>query len=404
MSSNENIKTVLAGATILQQGEDGDSAYIIESGTVEILIEKDMGLVQSLGTRGKGNIIGEMSLVDNKPRTATIKAVEDCELLEITRNDFNRRVENADPVIQMVMQVILARYRDMITRAHILRRSGDIPAPEDMEKGFIQQANAVENIKFANELKEAINKGHLELYYQPIIDLQNNHIAGFESLIRWKHPEKGMIPPDLFIPIAEESGLIVEISRQVVAKSCEALRRIEDQKKSTAPLFISVNFSAKDFTTSGFRENLQNVIENNGLESSQLHIEITERLLMDQPSNARDTLEDCRKIGIPISIDDFGTGYSSLSYLHYFPIDILKIDRSFIIHMEHDESARELVKSIVALGHNMKMSIVAEGIEDENQARMLKEMGVDKAQGFHFARPMPEPDLIAFLQEYKPIV
>ena len=403
MSLSDNKKTISAGETILQQGEDGDSAYIIESGTVEILIEKDMGLIQSLGTRGKGNIIGEMSLVDNKPRTATIKAVEDCELLEISRSDFNRRVENADPVIQMVMQVILARYRDMITRAHILGKPNNISTSEDLEKGFIKRANAVENIKFSHDLKEAINNNDLELHYQPIINLQDNTIAGFESLIRWDHPEKGMIPPDIFIPIAEESGLIVDISRQVVANSCKTLGKIQKQELSATSLFVSVNFSAKDFTVSGFKENLQRVMTENSLESNQLHIEITERLLMDQPSHARETLEDCRNIGIPISIDDFGTGYSSLSYLHYFPIDILKIDRSFITNMGRDKSAYELVKSIIALGHNMKMSIIAEGIEDKNQAKMLKDMGVDKAQGYYFARPMPEQELIAYLQEHKPI-
>ncbi len=402
MSSINNKKSIKAGAIILQQGEEGNSAYIIESGTVEILIEKEQGLIQSLGTRSEGTLIGEMSLVDNKPRTATIKALEDCVLLEITRNDFNHRLENSDPIVQMVIQVILARYRDMITRAHILGRRDDQPLPDELEKNLVEKANAVTNIKITNELKEAIQNNDLEIHYQPIIDLQANKIAGFEALIRWKHHEKGNIPPDVFIPIAEESGLIIDISRFVVKDACAALTRMEKARVSSDPFFMSVNFSAKDFTTPDFKNYVENILAQNNLSHNQLHIEITERLLMEEPSLARKTLEQCKEAGIPISIDDFGTGYSSLSYLHYFPIDILKIDRSFIENMEHDKTAFELAKSIISLGHNMKMSIIAEGIEEETQANMLIEMGVDKAQGFYFARPMPEADLLDYISRNEP--
>lgn len=402
MSSINNKKAIKSGEIILKQGDEGNSAYIIESGTIEILIEKDQGLIQSLGTRSEGTLIGEMSLVDNKPRTATIKALEDCVLLEISREDFNHRLENSDPIIQMVIQVILARYRDMMTRAHILGRRNDLPRPEELEKQLVEKANAVEHIKITNELKEAIKNNNLETYYQPIIDLQTNQIAGFEALIRWNHPKKGFISPDFFIPIAEESGLIIDISRYIAKEACTALTRMEQARISPTPFFMSVNFSAKDFTTPDFKSYIENILSKNDISYDQLHIEITERLLMDEPSLARKTLQQCKEAGIQISIDDFGTGYSSLSYLHYFPIDILKIDRSFIENMEHDETAFELAKSIISLGHNMKMSIIAEGIEEENQAKILQEMGVDKAQGFYFAKPMPESDIIDYISRNEP--
>lgn len=397
MPTIHNKKSLLAGEILLKQGEEGNSAYIIETGTIEILIEKEHGLIQSLGTRGEGALIGEMSLVDNKPRTATIKALEDCVLLEISREDFNRRLEDADPIIQMVMQVILARYRDMITRAHILGRKDTLNIPEDFEKGLIEKANAIESIKITNELKDTIQNNALEINYQPIIDLQQDEIVGFEALIRWPHPVKGYIPPDFFIPIAEQSGLIIDISRYVVREACIALKRMETVRVSDTPFFMSVNFSAKDFTTPDFTNYVQNILTRNNLSPDQLHIEITERLLMDEPSLARITLEECKKAGMTISIDDFGTGYSSLSYLHYFPIDILKIDRSFIENMEHDENAFELAKSIISLGHNMKMSIIAEGIEEESQANILKDMKVDKAQGYFYAKPMPESQLLDYI-------
>ena len=399
MTNDSNKKIFKAGETILKQGDEGSNAFIIESGTVEILIEKENNLVQHIGTRGAGTIIGEMALIDNKPRTATIKAVENSELLEITQDDFERRVQNSDPVIQMITKVIMARYRDLITRAQIFGQSSNtIPTPEELEKGLVQKTNAVENIKLSNELKEALDNDALRLFYQPIIGLASGKIEGFEALIRWNHPSKGFISPETFIPIAEDSGLILEISRWVVLEACRFLEKIKETYP-TDDFFMSVNFSATDFSDASFKSYIQYVLNETGIRPEQLHLEITERLLMSNPSSARDTLDECRKEGMLVSIDDFGTGYSSLSYLHHFPIDILKIDRSFINNMVEDQSAMELVRSIVSLGHNMKMKIIAEGIETEEQAQMLRGIGCDQAQGFMYAKPMPADDLLIFIQE-----
>jgi EAL domain-containing protein (putative c-di-GMP-specific phosphodiesterase class I) len=399
MSSLNNIIKVRSGETILSQGDEGHSAYIIESGSVEILVEKDRGLVQSLGTRGEGTIIGEMALIDNQARTATIKAIEDCQLLEISREDFNRRIENADPVIQMMTQVIVSRYRDMLTRAHILNRSDDNIPYEELEKNLVHKANAIAHIKTINDLKEAIENNEMVLHYQPIIDLKTKHICGFEALIRWNHPEKGLIYPDAFIDAAEESGLIIDLTRKVVEESCCALKKFSKYNKNNIDLFMSVNFSAKDFVLSDFKEYIEKHLDKNNLKPEQIHIEITERLLMAQPSDAKNTLQKCKDAGMPISIDDFGTGYSSLSYLHYFPIDILKIDRSFIDIMHKDSSSMELVKSIISLGHNMKMSIIAEGIENEEQSNSLQALNVDKAQGYFFSKPIDENAIIKLLSD-----
>jgi len=394
--SSSNIEKFSTGDTILKQGEMGNSAYIVENGTVEILIEKERGLVQSLGTRGKGSIIGEMAIVDNKPRTATIKALEDCELIKISREDFNARLESTDPVIQMIMQVILARYRDMITRAHILGHSKEIPTPEDLERGLVNKTNAVSEIKLINDLKRALSNDEFVLHYQPIIDLKNNKISGFEALIRWNHPTKGLIYPNDFISSAEDSGLITEISKWAVKKGCETLKNLQ-KTSAQDKLFISINFSAKDFQISDFKTHIASTLEKYDLTPNHIHIEITERLLIDQPNEAKAVLKDCQNSGMIISIDDFGTGYSSLSYLNYFPINVLKIDRSFIMDMKDNLSARNLVHSIITLGHNMDMSIIAEGIEEEEHIEMLKNMGCDKAQGYHFSRPLPENQIIELL-------
>ena len=397
MDSSKTQKNFSAGDIILKQGEEGKAAYIIEKGRVEIIIEKSGGDHQVMGTRGEGTIIGEMALVDKAPRTATVRAVEDCTLLEITQEDFSRRLESADPVLRMTAQVILTRYRDTLTRTEI---SGDssrwIPA-EVIELNYAEESHAIEKIKLASEFQTAIEEGQLSLHYQPLIDLKKKQVVGFEALMRWTHPERGPIYPDIFIPIAEDSGLIVQASKWALKESCKALNRIESATGYEHDLFMSVNFSSRDFAADGFAESVYETISASDINAEQLHLEITERLLMGQPENARDVLNLCRKAGMSISIDDFGTGYSSLSYLHYFPIDTLKIDRSFVSQMHKDENSMALIKSIIALGKNMKMKIVAEGVEEQKEAQALAELGCDMAQGYYFCKPIPESDVIHYM-------
>lgn len=403
MEANQTRKIFKAGETIMRQGEHGDCAYIIEKGRVEILIEKSNGSVTRVGTRGAGTIIGEMAVVDNEPRMATIMAMEECHLLEITKEDFTRRLKTADPVLQITTQVILTRYRDMLTRASILNEAGAYPTPEDLERGYLEQANTVETIKMANEFRAAIGTEQLSLHYQPIMNLMTGQVDGFEALMRWNHPEKGPISPAVFIPIAEDTGLIVEASRWALRESCRALRRIEGKVGLDRELFMSVNFSSTDFAEENFLDQLYTILSETDVSPNKVHLEITERLLMNQPQNAKDTLGLCRKAGLGIAIDDFGTGYSSLSYLHYYPIDTLKIDQSFIRNMLQDKTSMELVKSIIALGKNMNMKIIAEGVEHAEEAEFLKNMGCERAQGYHFSRPHSEKDITDKLIEWSKV-
>jgi EAL domain-containing protein (putative c-di-GMP-specific phosphodiesterase class I) len=389
-----------AGDIIIRQGDLGASAFIIEKGRVEISILKPNGQEVVVGTRGPGAMIGEMAIIDSAPRTATVKASENCELLEITKEDFSARLKKADPVLRMTMQVILTRFRDTLARANIEHDFDSIRA-EAAELSYAEETNAVEKIKIANDFKDALKNNELQLYYQPIVDMHKGEIAGFEALMRWEHPERGFISPSIFIPIAEESGLIVEASQWALRESCLALKRMEQRTGYHSDLFMSVNFSSTDFAAEDFVTTVYNIISESDVAPEAVHLEITERLLMDQPDNAKDTLEMCQKAGMSIAIDDFGTGYSSLSYLHYFPIDTLKIDQSFIRDMHKDEASLILVKSIISLGKNMKMKIIAEGVETREEALELKALGCDLVQGYFFARPMPELDVTNFITEKK---
>ncbi len=402
MSGMNSRRTFKAGEIILKQGDTGNCAYIIEEGQVEILIERSDGKSQLISTRGEGTIIGEMAIVDAAPRVATVRALKDCKLLEITREDFSQRLKSSDPVIQMISQVILTRFRDTLARAEILHESDAVPAPEILERSYATQSDVVESITISNEFKHALENNELELHYQPIIDLQKGDVLGFEALMRWTHPEKGFISPGVFIPIAEKSGLIVDASKWALKESCAALKRIETELGQKEKLYVSVNFSSHDFAETDFVTNTVDTIEASGLKAWQIKLEITERLLMQQPDNAKDTLQKCKDAGMGISIDDFGTGYSSLSYLYYFPIETLKIDQSFIRVMEKDTRSRELVRSIVGLGQNMGLSIVAEGVETREEAGLLHDMGCEAAQGYHFARPLPESKVIELLKTWQP--
>lgn len=385
----------------MRQGENGKAAYIIEKGTVEIRVEKPDGSKVIVGTRGPESMIGEMSLIDNAPRTASVYALEDCTLLEITKDELTRRLNNADPVLRTAIQVILTRYRDTLARADLGMGSDQA---EHTEHNYMSQTDVVDNIRMANEFRDALSDNEIRLYYQPFIDLQTGDIFGFEALMRWFHPERGFVSPGVFIPIIENNGQILQASQWAFKEACNALKRIQSQSGVKQALNMSVNFSSEDFSAPDFIDNVYTTLSETDVQAKTIHLEITERLLMTQPEKARETLDMCRKAGMGISIDDFGTGYSSLNYLHSYPISTLKIDQSFIREMHQKPSSLELVRSIIFLGSNMNMSIIAEGVETREEAVLLKEMGCEYCQGFFFAKPMSEDDVIDFVAKWTPVV
>lgn len=219
---------------------------------------------------------------------------------------------------------------------------------------------------------------------------------------------RGYISPDDFIPIAEKSDLIIEASRWVLRESCHALKRIEkacpsDAANRSRPLYISMNISGADLAFDGFTDNLFATLEETGVPPGQISLEITERLLIEQPMQARNVLRACREAGMHIAIDDFGTGYSSLSYLRYFRVDTLKIDRSFVEVIAREEATFELLKSIIGLGKSMNMAVIVEGVETAEEAEMLRSVSCDMAQGFYFSRPVSEDDAAELLRAWQPL-
>ena len=243
------------------------------------------------------------------------------------------------------------------------------------------------------DLQQAIRNEQLVLHFQPQIEIATNQLSGIEVLVRWQHPEQGLIYPDRFISLAEQNGLIAELTYWVIDKTVKQEQLWQDAGLTST---MSVNISALDITGLMLPEQLAELLKSNRLAPTRLTLEITESALMGELVTSLDILTRLRLKGIRLSIDDFGTGYSSLSLLHRVPFTELKIDRSFVSNMHEDKEARAIVKTCILLGHELNMLVVAEGVENEEHLELLKQMGCDLAQGYYIARPMPGNELMAW--------
>ena len=248
-----------------------------------------------------------------------------------------------------------------------------------------------------SDLYQAVEEeGQLRLHYQPLICLKTGAIRGFEALVRWQHPQKGMIYPNDFIPLAEESGLIVPLGYWILREACRQTQEWQQMFPQEMSLFISVNLSGCQFTDVHLAKNIERIIQETGLCPHDLKLELTESVVMEDVEASIDGLTQLKALNVKLGIDDFGTGYSSLSYLHRFPIDTLKVDRSFVMQMDKTSENYAIVKTIIALSHNLSMNVVAEGIEEADQATKLRELGCEYGQGYLFSKPVP-PDAVSDL-------
>jgi diguanylate cyclase (GGDEF)-like protein/PAS domain S-box-containing protein len=249
-------------------------------------------------------------------------------------------------------------------------------------------SRAVDLLRMETELRRAMERGEFQVYYQPVVSLGSGAITGFEALVRWNHPERGLVPPMEFIPMSEETGMIIEIDRYVLREACRQLRDWRSRIPGMEALSVSVNLSVKQFTRSDLADHVRKAIQEAKLDPAALRLEITETVLLDSSPSATTQLEQLSEEGFRIYLDDFGTGYSSLSYLHRFPVDTLKIDRSFVMGMKADGGGREIIRTIVALAQNLDLHVIAEGVETALQRDALLELRCEFAQGYMFSKPV----------------
>lgn len=258
-------------------------------------------------------------------------------------------------------------------------------------------AHVVALVTMETELRRAVERQELRVHYQPIVSAISGEAIGFEALVRWQHPERGMISPAEFIPVAEESGLIGSIGRWVLQDACREAQTWPTRFPHRNSLFVSVNLSAKQFLQPNLTGEILQTLQESGLEPHRLHLEITESALLDNPKTSNQTLVELRAHGIHLYLDDFGTGYSSLSYLHSFPFDALKIDRSFVSKLGEGSEHVGMVSAIIAIARSFGMDVIAEGVETNAQLEQLQELGCHNIQGYYFSRPLPVEGMTEWL-------
>jgi EAL domain-containing protein (putative c-di-GMP-specific phosphodiesterase class I) len=259
--------------------------------------------------------------------------------------------------------------------------------------------NALDRLELEIDLRHAIEHKEFVLYYQPIISLENRSIVGFEALVRWHHPRRGFLLPMQFIPLAEETGLIVPLSLWIIREACTQMLSWQRQSPHDPPLVVSINISPVHFKNTDFVDQIRKILDETKLNPGDLALEITETVMMDNTDHILAVLSELQDLGIKIHIDDFGTGYSALSYLHRFPISTLKIDQSFIGRLTGKGENTEIVQSIINMAHNMKLRVIAEGVEKEENLKTLEFLKCEYAQGYFFSHPLNRNEAEIFLMQ-----
>lgn len=271
------------------------------------------------------------------------------------------------------------------------RRDGPAPGPS---RRFVDSPESEQ----VSQLREGLRDRQFVLHYQPKVRLANDRVAGFEALVRWRHPSLGLVPPDQFIPLAEETGLIVDLGAWVLEEACRQAQDWRAWLPGRPPLTISVNVSAGQFQPA-LVDLVAGVVAGSGMAPSCLCLEVTESIVMADVESTIAILRQLKSLGVLVSIDDFGTGYSSLAYLRRFPIDELKIDRSFVDGLGREAEDTAIVAAVVAMAHAMELSVVAEGVETPEQLERLRILGCEEAQGYYFSRPVPAGDVEGLLTD-----
>jgi diguanylate cyclase (GGDEF)-like protein len=316
-------------------------------------------------------------------------------------------IELGERQVVVRTSVGIALSEDHDSQPGVILRNADVAMYEAKKEGKGRNkvfnpgmfTQALRRLELGNDLRRAIQREELRLYYQPKVELGAGTIVGVEALVRWKHPERGLIPPEEFIPLAEETGLIVPLGWWVLREACSRAREWGDNYPAALPLGISVNLSVRQFQERDLVRELGEMLQEIGLDASRLQLEITESVVMDDTEYAAGLLQGLKGIGVKLAVDDFGTGYSSLSLLRRFPLDEMKIEKEFIDGLGKNDQDVVIVQLVTELAHELGMRVVAEGVETAEQLARLREMGCDQAQGHYFWKSLPGEETTALLAD-----
>ena len=369
-----------AGSTIFAENDPPTTAFLIERGEVEVSTVQ-RGERTILGRLGPGMLLGEMAVIDNSPRTATACAITDCTLTPIDRRQFAERLSAADPVVRALLMSQLSRYRSALATL-----TGDEPAANALDEVAPREAGAaLDKIRLESELRAALERGELDVRLQPIEEIVSGHIAGYEALMRWHHPERGWVSPAEFIRLAEETSLILPVGDYMLARACDAL--VEFRKRGVKPLpFIALNVSGRQLDDAGLVDRMLAELGKRNLPPDRLKIEITESLVLDY-ARVAELLARCHAAGMHVALDDFGTGYSNLGPLLTLDFDQIKLDQGFVRALDRPRGVA-IVGVIVAMTRALGCNLVAEGVEKKEQREVLHQLGCRYAQGWLVGKPV----------------
>lgn len=386
---DRQVRLLKANEVIFREGDVGDCAYLIESGSVLIFLNKD-GVEYPLKVLGKGEVFGEMSLIDNSLRSASCRTQEKTKLMVVTREQLLERIQTADPVVRLLMRALLSRLRTNNDEIRGKTISNETAAHEEDKKAALNQ------IEQENRIATALKNREFIPWYQPIYDLHARRIIGCEALMRWVSSDGIVASPATFIDIMENSSLIVEAGHAMLDQCMHHLTSLS--KIVPTDFFISINISGRQFAEPNFLQDLEKLRTSHKLPAHQIKLEVTERVMMEGPQ-ALTALQNCRAMGYKLAIDDFGTGFSSLQYLASMPLHDLKIDRNFVMKMLEHEKSLSIVRSLIHMAQLLGMNIIAEGIETQEQWQSLRSLGVSMGQGYLFSKPVPFNDFFKMLTE-----
>jgi len=375
MLNNLHRETYPAGEIIFREGDSGDSAYLIEEGSVEVSVSSTQN-----SRLGRGELFGEIALIDQQPRTATVRAIEKTTLIPIPRKLVKELLEKTDPVVRHLLLTILERYR--ATR----NQPSFDPSRSSVFKRDTTRGVATHHLRLAHDIADALREEQFEMFYQPICDLSSGRIAGYEALIRWHHPTEGMVSPMDFLGVAEQTGQIRDIGLWTLEQACRDWPTLRQRINHPKP-FVSVNLSPSQLTGDGFVGEVKAIVNRRQMPASELKLELTETVIINNPELALQLLSKLIEAGSTLALDDFGTGHSGLDALHRYPIGTMKIDRAFVSQMVVSPHSAKIVQASLELAHSLKMDVVAEGIETEDERLALLELGCDFGQGWLFGKP-----------------
>lgn len=378
------------GEVAFQEGADGDDAFLIDDGCLEVYRDVD-GERVVLAQLGPGEIVGEMALIDEYQRSASVRSVGRSTVTVINRRSLQDRLNSSDPMVRLIMRSLLARFRIAITRVRNGERGGSFHrVPESEVPPSVTDDQLRDDVsrrsRLEADLREAVSSDRLVLHYQPIVHLPLGKRAGFEALVRWPNADGSLIPPGDFIPIAEQTSLILALDQWVLRRACQEMAARPGRE------YVSVNLSARQFASDAVYTTVSQALQDTGLPPHRLQIEVTEGVVMEEPARAAELLRAFQALGVSIAIDDFGTGYSSLSYLHHFAVDVLKLDMSFAREVRNSPSGGRIVRACTAMADELGMKVVAEGVETLAEGRQLFKLGCELGQGWGYGRPVPMAD------------